>query len=97
MQLAETIGRFKASGGHIEVPTFVLKLLQAFQQCSVSEVELRNIEKPQHILMPITSDGGSSKPVPITPSTLEVSGIKGNHWDSFIKTIVSAICNILCI
>jgi len=46
MQLAEVIGRFKATGGHIEVPAFVLKLLQAFQQCSVSKVELRKIEKP---------------------------------------------------
>jgi len=97
MQLAEVISWFKASGGHIKVPMFVLKLLQAFQQCLASEVGLRNMEKPPHIHMPITKDGGSSKPASITPFTLEVSSVKGDHWDSIIKKIASTIGNILCI
>jgi len=93
VQLAEIIGRLKASGETPQIPECVQELLTKFQQSStgIKDIDLRTIPKPPKAHLPITSDGISAGPPRITPFTMEVSRMKGDHWDGIIPKMLAPV------
>jgi len=89
----EIVGRLKASGETPQIPEYVQELLIIFQQSStgIRDIDLRSMPKPPKAHLPITSDGISSGPARITPFTMEVSSMKGDHWDGIIPRMLAPV------
>jgi len=71
----------------------VQELLIKFQQSSsgIKDIDLRTLPKPPKPHVPIMSDGISAKPPRITPFSMEVSSMKGDHWDGIIPRMLALV------
>jgi hypothetical protein len=87
MNVAEAIGRLKAAGGNPKVPGYLKDILQAIQRSPLDMVDLRNIPVPPKEDASQTEDRLHYCSLPITPFSMEVSGMNGDHWDRMISRI----------
>jgi len=71
----------------------VQELLVKFQQSStgIKDIDLRSMPKPPKAHLPITSDGILAGPTRITPFMMEVSSMKGDHWDGIIPKMFAPV------
>jgi hypothetical protein len=93
MQLAESIGRLKASGQNLEIAPYVQELLQVYRRSTIQDVNLQNFPRPSKMAMPLTEDGVPERHNPITLFSLQVSGLKGENWHGIINKMLDPVSN----
>jgi hypothetical protein len=58
----------------------------------IEMVDLSNISIPTKADVPQTRENSHYRSLRITPFSMEVSGINGDHWDRLISKILPSVC-----